>query len=55
MRDNKAAGTDGIPAEFITHACPVDNKRHNCLIPYLTHLSMLYYIPNTLDPGGLVP
>jgi hypothetical protein len=38
MRDNKAAGTDGIPAELFTHACPVDDKLHNCLIPYLTHL-----------------
>jgi hypothetical protein len=38
MSDGKAAGIDGVPAEFLTHACLSEQGAPNVLATYLTRM-----------------
>jgi hypothetical protein len=40
LKDHKATGVDGWPAEFISHACYFDDvgNEHNVLVPHITGL-----------------
>ena len=48
MHDGKSAGVDGIPAEFLVHAFPTDDKSLHVLIPEITHTFNLVF-------GGVYP
>jgi hypothetical protein len=55
LKDHKATGVDGWPAEFISHACCFDNdgNEYNVLVPHITGLfnKILKYLSFIM--GGL--
>jgi hypothetical protein len=58
MADGKAAGIDGLPAEFLTHACSQEAGSPNLLAPYLArifNLVMQGAYPTSWATCALVP